>query len=61
MCQFGERETEYAQALEKLLIASRDLLSRTGAHPPMPCHADAAFLFDVTTATLRYIVTTRKV
>ncbi len=61
VCQFGEREVEYTQALEKLFITSRDLLSKTGAHPPMPSHADAAFVLDVTTATLRYIVTTRKV
>jgi hypothetical protein len=60
VCSFGEKETEYVVALEKLFRASRDVLSKSGAHPPMPQYPFAAFALGLTTETLRFILATRK-
>jgi len=57
VCRFGEREIEHIQVLDKLLTNSRDLLSKTGAHPPLPDHPFAVFALDLTTAILRFLVT----
>jgi hypothetical protein len=60
VCNLGEKETEYVKALEKLFRASRDVLSKSGAHPPMPGQPFAVFVLDITTATLRFLLTARK-
>jgi hypothetical protein len=57
VCGFGDRELEYVQAVDALLLASKNLLSKSGAHPPPDYHF-AAFAMDQTVATLRFIVCT---
>ncbi len=60
VCDFGDKETEYVQLLEKLFRASRDVLSKSGAHPPMPGYPFAVFALDVTVATIRFLITSHK-
>jgi len=60
VCLFGEREAEHIQALDKLFTNSRDLLSKTGAHPPLPDYPFAVFALDLTTAILRFLMTALK-
>ncbi|HWZ45502.1 MAG TPA: hypothetical protein VNW97_18655 [Candidatus Saccharimonadales bacterium] len=60
VCQFGEREIEFVERLEKLLLTSKDLLSKTGAHPPLPGYHFAAFALEMTTVALRFMVADRK-
>ena len=55
----GGHETEFVEALDKLLLALRDVLSKSGAHPPMPDEAITLFALEVTKATLRFVLTAR--
>jgi len=59
-CNLGEKEAEYIKSMERLFLASRDVLSKSGAHPPMPGQQFAIFALGLTTETLRFILTTRK-
>jgi len=59
VCNFGDGESEFVGALEKLLAASRDLLSKSGAHPPLPRKDFAVFAYDLTVGVLRFIVSSR--
>jgi hypothetical protein len=61
VCNLGGNEIAYVEELEKLLRVSRDVLSKSGAHPPMPEHALAAFAFGITSETIRFLLATRKV
>jgi len=60
VCDLGEKETEYVKTLEKLFRASRDVLSKSGAHPPTPEYPFAAFALGLTTETIRFILAVRK-
>lgn len=60
VCNVGEKETEYVKALEKLFRASRDVLSKSGAHPPTPAYPFAAFAFGLTNETIRFLLASRK-
>jgi hypothetical protein len=59
VCDFGDRESDFVAALEKLLVASRDVLSKSGAHPPLPGYDFAIFAYDLTMVVLRFIVNSR--
>jgi hypothetical protein len=56
----GEREQEYLRALERLLLKSKDLLSKAGPHPPLPGPVSAHFAMELTTATLKFLVLARE-
>lgn len=60
ICNIGDKETVYVESLEKLFRASRDVLSKSGAHPPMPQQPFATFALELTSATIRFLLTTRK-
>jgi len=60
VCNLGEKESAYVETLDRLFRASRDVLSKSGAHPPVPDYPFAAFSLDLTTATIRFLLATRK-
>jgi hypothetical protein len=60
VCNLGEKETEQIETLERLFRTSRDVLSKSGAHPPTPEYPFAAFALGMTSETIRFLLATRK-
>ena len=54
--EFGSAETELLDAVERLFQKSRDVLSKSGAHPPRPSRALAVLAFDLSTTLLKFMV-----
>ncbi len=58
--EMGKIASEYLEALERLLSVSRSLLSKSGAHPPLPENkAQAILALDLAKAIIRFMVLRR--
>jgi hypothetical protein len=60
VCNLGEKETEQLETLEKLFRTSRDVLSKSGSHPPTPDYPFAAFAFGMTSEMIRFLLAKRR-
>lgn len=53
----GEREAEFTEILEKLIVALQGLDSKKGSHPPMERNKDDAELaLNITTSVVKYLI-----
>lgn len=53
--EFGSAETELLDTVERLFQKSRDVLSKSGAHPPRPSRALAVLALELSTALLKFM------